>query len=135
MNTRASRPTYPTYVRKTSRWWWTRRAYRRFAAREFTAIFAAMFSLLMLLLLYALSKGPSTWERVVSWLDDPWAMAVSALILLAVLYHTITWFQLTSHVQVVRLGRRVVPRRVVIAGLFVAWVVASVSIVYFTAWF
>jgi fumarate reductase subunit C len=135
VSARDDRPTYPTYVRKISRWWWTRRSYRSFAAREFTSIFAAMFSAVLLLLLFALWRGRSTWERVVSWLDDPWAIAVASVILVVMLYHTVTWFQLTSQVQVVRLGRRVVPRRVVVAALFVAWLVASALVVYFTAWF
>jgi fumarate reductase subunit C len=129
------RSTYPTYVPKLSRWWWLRRSYRSFAAREFTAIFAGAFSLFLLVFLFSLSRGPAAYERLLGWLDSQGAVAVFAVVLVAMLYHTVTWFQLTSRVQIVRLGRYVVPRRIVVAALFAAWIGASVIVAYFHVWY
>ncbi|MEX0832767.1 MAG: fumarate reductase subunit C [Actinomycetota bacterium] len=130
------RSRYPVYVRRIPRTWWLRTGpYRRFAAREFTAVFVAAFSVILLLCLFALSRGREAYEEFLRWLDLPAVVVASALILMATLYHTLTWFKLTAHIQVVRLGRRVVPRDVVTAGLIGTWLVVSAIAAYFYVWF
>jgi fumarate reductase subunit C len=117
---------YPLLVKRPSRVWWLRsRPYRRFAAREATSLFAAAFSLILLTFLFALSQGPRAYEGFLRWLERPGAMVLSAVILAAMLYHVGTWFRLTSHILVVRLGRFVVPRKIVIGGLVTLWLFVS----------
>ena len=109
---------YPVYVPKGSRTWWLRsKAYRRFAAREATSLFAAAFSLILLTFLFALSRGPQAYDGFLRWLERPGTVILSAVILVAILYHVGTWFRLTSHILVIRIGRFVVPRNVVIGAL------------------
>jgi fumarate reductase subunit C len=62
-------------------------------------------------------------------------VALSAVILAALLYHTATWFRLTAHIVVIRLGRRTVPRSVLLAALVVAWVAVSATVAYLHIWF
>jgi fumarate reductase subunit C len=113
-------------VKRPSRTWWLRSgAYRRFAAREATSLFAAAFSLILLTLLISLSRGPRAYQAFLQWLERPGTMALSAAILAAMLYHVGTWFRLTSHILVVRLGRRVLPRKVVVGGLVALWLLVS----------
>ncbi len=127
---------YPVYVKRPSRAWWLRTgAYRRFAAREATSLFAAAFSVILLLLLFALSRGRQAYEGFLRWLEWPGTVALSAVILAAILYHAATWFRLTSHILVLRLGRLVVPRKVVIGGLVALWVLLSGLILYLYALF
>ncbi|MGH2739949.1 MAG: fumarate reductase subunit C [Actinomycetota bacterium] len=127
---------YPVYVRKVPRTWWLRTGpYRRFAAREFTAVFAAAFSIIMLLFLYALSSGPDDFAGFLRWLAIPGVVVLSAVILLATVYHAVTWFRLTSQILVVRLGRRIVPRRAVVVALLAAWVAVSGAVAYLHIWF
>lgn len=121
----------PAYVRPMPRTWWLRtRRYRRFAVRELTSVAVAASSVILLALLFALSRGRDAYEGFLGWLDSPAALALSAIILAGVLYHAITWLGLTAHIQVVRLGRRVVPRRLVLAGLLALWVVVSAIVAY-----
>jgi fumarate reductase subunit C len=130
------RPRYPVHVPKVPRTWWLRTGpYRRFFAREITAVFVAAFSVILLLFLHALSRGPQAYEGFLRWLRLPGVIALSAVILAAVLYHTVTWLRLTAHIQVVRLGRRVVPRSVVFAGLLGVWVITSGIVAYLHIWF
>jgi len=68
-------------------------------------------------------------------LDTPGMVALSALILAALLYHTATWFRLSTYIIVVRLGRRTVPRGVLLAGLVGAWLAVSAAVAYFHIWF
>jgi fumarate reductase subunit C len=127
---------YPAYVPEYPRSWWLHTGpYRRFAAREITSMFAAAFSGLLLLFLFALSRGREAYEGFLRWLKLPAVVAVFVVILVAVLYHMATWFRLTAHIQVVRLSRKVVPKSVVITGLFGTWLLASVIVLYFNIWF
>ncbi len=135
MRTEAPRR-YPVYVPKVPRTWWLRTApYRRFAARELTAVFAAAFSVILLLFLFALSQGREAYEDFLRWLRLPAVVALSSIILVAMLYHAATWFRLTAHIQEVRLGRNVVPRAVVVGVLCGVWIVVSVIVAYLLAWF
>jgi fumarate reductase subunit C len=129
-------PRYPVYVPKTTRTWWLKTwPYRRFAAREFTSMFAAAFSVLMLMFLFALSRGPEEYRGFLNWLKLPGVIAASALILAALLYHMGTWFRLTTHIVVIRIGSRTVSRLVQIGALVVVWLGVSAAIAYFHIWF
>jgi fumarate reductase subunit C len=130
------RPGYPVLVRKVPRAWWLRTGpYRRFFARELTSLFVATFAVILLLLLFALSRGREAYEGFLSWLDLPGVVVLSAVILAAVLYHMATWLRLTAHVQVVRLRGKALRRDTVTAGLVGAWIVVSGVVAYFHIWF
>jgi fumarate reductase subunit C len=127
---------YPVYAKRPSRTWWVRTGpYRRFALREATAVFAGAFSVVLLLLLFALSRGRTAYEGFLRWLQLPAIVALSGVIFVATVYHAATWFRLTSHILVVRLGRRVVPQSVVTFGLVVLWLALSAAVAYVTIWF
>ena len=127
---------YPLYIPKGSRTWWLRTGpNRRFAAREVTSMFSATFSLIMLLFLLALSRGRGAYDGFLRWLDHPWVVAVFVVTLLAVLYHTATWFRLTTKILVIRIAGRTLSPAVIGAGLVVAFIGASALIAYFHVWF
>lgn len=127
---------YPVYVPQPSRTWWLRFGpYRRFAAREITSMFAAIFSGLMLAFLFALSSGQGPYQDFLRFLDTPGMVALSGVILAALLYHAATWFRLTTHIVVIRLGRRTVPRSALLAALVGAWIAVSAAVTYFHIWF
>jgi fumarate reductase subunit C len=127
---------YPLYVPKTPTTWWLKNGpYRRFAAREITSMFAAIFSGLMMLFLLALSRGRDHYEGFLRWLKLPWVVAGFAIILVALLYHTATWFRLSSHIIAVRLRGRLLPRSVIVGALVLAWLAASAFVAYFHIWF
>lgn len=129
------RTPYPVYVKRPARTWWLRTPYRRFAAREATAIFAAAFSVIMLLFLVALSRGPGAYEGFLRWLRLPGIVVLSAVIFVAVVYHALTWFNLSSRILVIRLGGKVVPPKVVVALMLTAWLAISVVVAFFHVWF
>jgi fumarate reductase subunit C len=68
-------------------------------------------------------------------LETPGMIALSAVILAFLLYHTATWFRLSTHILLIRLGRRTVPRGAILALLVGAWLVASAAVAYFHIWF
>jgi succinate dehydrogenase subunit C len=135
VRTESPKPRYPVYVRKVPRTWWLRTGpFRRFAAREITSMFAAAFSGLMLLYMFALSRGRDHYEGFLRWLKLPVVVAVFAVILVALLYHTATWFRLTTRILLIKLGKRTIPRAAIGAGLVAAWLAASAAVLYLHVW-
>ena len=127
---------YPVYVPKLKGAWWARMGpYRLFAAREFSSVFVATFSVIMLVFLWKLSQGRAAYEGFLRWLKLPWVVTGSAIILVALLYHTATWFRLSGHIIAVRLRGRLLPRSVIVGALVVAWLAASALVAYFHIWF
>ena len=65
-------------------------------------------------------------------LASPGWLVFHVVALAFALYHSITWFNLTGVVQVVRVGERQVPPVLVVAGALAAWGVVSLVILF---WF
>ena len=114
------------YRRRMSVWWWLKnRAYARFVARELTSVFVAFFSVLYLWQLRAVAQGPAAYADALARLKTPLFLAVDTVALLFVLFHTITWFNLTPTAMVVRVRGKRVPDTIVAGSNYVAWVVLS----------
>ncbi len=111
-------------------WWLQRRAYLLFMIREITSVFAAGYCVFLLVLLYGLGQGPETYSATLDLLKTPLVVVLQAIMLIFVLYHTITWFNLTPKIVVLRIkGERVSP--LLIAGsIYGGWIVLSLVIAW-----
>ena len=119
-NPRWYRPRVSTY------WWLWRWAYLKFILRELSSVFVAYFVVLILLQLHALRQGPEAYAAFQAWLKTPWVLALNAISLVFVLFHTITWFNLAPRAMVVRMRGKRMPDRWVAGSNYVAWLVVSV---------
>ena len=61
-------------------------------------------------------------------LNSPWSVGLHLVALLMVLYHSITWINLTPKVMVLWRGEDRVDPRWIAAGNYVAWVSLSILI-------
>ena len=114
------------YRRRMSVWWWLKnRAYTKFFVREMTSVFVAFFAILYLWQLRALAQGPDAYARFIARLNTPLFLTVDTVALVFVLFHTITWFNLTPTAMVVRMRGKRVPAEIIIGSEYVAWVLAS----------
>ena len=114
------------YRRRMSVWWWLKnRAYAKFVLREMTSVFVALFAVLYLWQLRALAQGPDAYARFMGRLKTPLFLTVDIVALLFVLFHTITWFNLTPTAMVVRVKGKRVPDTIVAGSNYVVWVVLS----------
>ena len=114
------------YRRRMSVWWWLKnRAYAKFVLREMTSVFVAFFAFLYLWQLRALAEGPDAYARSTAQLKTPLFLVLDTVALLFVLFHTITWFNLTPTAVVVRMKGKRVPDRIVAGSNYVVWVVVS----------
>ncbi len=93
--------------------------------REFSSVFVAAFLVLFLLQIRGLRAGAEVYQEYMERLHEPGWIAFHAVAFLFAMYHSLTWFDLTSKIQVVRLGRTVVNRRIVAGLNILAWLVVS----------
>jgi fumarate reductase subunit C len=121
------------YQKLPTTWWLHNPRYFRFMIREVTSVFIAIFLVVFLVELYQLSKGPDAYSAFVARLSSPGWILFHLVALAFALYHTVTWFNLTGVVQVVRIGDRQVPPAAIVGGTFAAWAVVSIIIFCFLA--
>lgn len=90
-------------------WFLGRAGYRRFMAREMTAFAIAVFLVYLLYWLRALGEGFDAYVRMTELTRNPLSVFVMALVLGAVLYHSITWFNLTPKIMPMYVAEEKVP--------------------------
>ena len=127
------------YTRYHPRWhrervpifWWVRSAsYVKFISRELTSLFVAYAAVLLLVQAWVLGQGAAAHARLWSWLSHPAVLAWHVILLATLLFHTVTWLNLTPQALVLRLGRWRVPKAAVWAGHYAAWLVLSLLIAW-----
>lgn len=116
--------------RMSTFWWLRRRSYLAFILRELSSVFVAWFVVYLLLLVNAADRGAEQYRRFLDWSATPWVLAVNVVAFLLLMYHSITWFNLTPKAAVVRLRGRRVPHGWILASLYLAWAVASALMVW-----
>jgi fumarate reductase subunit C len=119
------------YRRRMSVWWWLKdRAYMKFVVRELTSVFVAYFAVLFLWQIRAVTHGPDAYAQFMARLKTPLFLTINIVAFLFVLYHTITWFNLTPTAMVVRVRGKRVPDTIVAGSNYVAWVIVSVIVAW-----
>lgn len=111
------------YVRPVKAGWWHRNPFFvRYMAREMTAPFVALYALVLLAGLVCLAAGRDAWNAYVELLRTPLSMALHALLVAVLAYHTFTWFAIMPKTMppIVLGGRKVEPASITSAGLVVA---------------
>jgi len=115
------------YIRPMpSNWWLKRRSYFLFMVRELTCVFVGGYALFLLVLASRLGDAVG----FVALLKNPLVVVLQLIALPMVLYHTVTWLNLTPKVLVVWRGEtRVSP--ILIAGVhYLAWIAVSLVVLW-----
>ena len=119
-----------TYHRPVSNiWWLKRKPYILFMIRELTSVFVAGYCIFLLVLVYKLTQGAEAYDNLMTILKSPSSVALHLVTLSFVLYHTITWFNLTPKILVLYRGEERIPQGLVAGVFYAGWVVVSVIIV------
>jgi len=106
--------------------WWNRALpYRLFLLRELSAVFVAIYMVLLLLLVRQVREGERAFADYLDVLQNPLLIAFHVVALLFVLLHTVTWFQAMPKGLPLKIGDRRIPPLQLIAGNYVVWAVAS----------
>jgi len=119
------------YRRRVSVWWWLQKwSYTGFVLRELTSVFVAFSALVYLWQLRALTQGPGAYGQFLARLRTPLFLIVDTVAFIFVLFHAITWFNLTPKAMVLRLRGKRVPDWVIV-GLNYAACLALSGVVAF----
>lgn len=111
-------------------WWLAKFAYAKFITRELTSLAVAYTAVVLLVQVAAVARGPETYARFQQFLAAPAAVALHGVVLLFLLFHTLTWLGLAPQAMVVRLAGRRLPDGVILAAHYVAWLAASALVVW-----
>jgi fumarate reductase subunit C len=119
------------YRRRVSVWWWLKNpSYARFVLRELTSVFVAFFAVVYLWQLQALGQGPEAYGRFLARLRTPLFLALNTVAFLFVLFHAITWLNLTPKAMVLRFRGKRVPDSVILGLNYAAWLVLSGAVAF-----
>ena len=117
------------YRKRVSTYWWLQRwEYLRFVLREISSVFVAWFVVLTLIQIYAASRGSAAYSEFLDFLKNPFVIAFNLISFLFVVYHSITWFNLSARAMSIRVGGKKVPGFLISGPNFVAWLIISAVI-------
>ena len=120
------------YRTRVSTYWWLHQwSFLKFVLRELSSIFVAFFVVTTLLQLRALSQGAQAYADFQKWMKNPVLIALDAISLFFVVFHTVTWFHLAPRAMAVRLRGKRVPELLIIAANYAAWLVVSGVVAWF----
>ena len=123
-----------TYVRPMAGWYRRNPRFMAYILREGTSVFVALYAVILLWGLTALSGGAESYERWLAFLASPLSVLLHLVILAAAVYHTYTWFQVAPKATPpLMLGTKSVPDSAIIGGGYAAAVVVSLVILV-VAW-
>lgn len=115
------------YTRKMpATWWLKKRAYFWFMIRELTAVLMAVYCVILLVMLWKIKHGGEAYDLfLLDILQNQWSVGFHFILLVASLYHMVTWFALVPKALVIRLGEEKVPSFFLIGAHWLAWFVVS----------
>jgi fumarate reductase subunit C len=111
-------------------WWLSRRSYTLFVLRELSSVFVAWTVVYLLLLVRAVVGGAGPYQRFLDWSASPWLVALNAVALAFVLYHAVTFVNLTPQAMVVKLRHRRVPPRLLAGSIYLTWLLVSAFLLW-----
>ena len=98
------------YVRPMAGWWRRNPYFMRYMVREASAVFLAVYAVILLAGVYRLSQGAAAYEAWLAALRNPLAIVFHGIALLAVAYHAYTWWKvMPKTMPMLHLGGRRIP--------------------------
>ena len=129
-------PKYELYRPKSYRkrfpifWWLERFSYVKFITRELTSLAVGYAAILLITQVWFLSQGEQDYERFLSFLRSPAVLVFHGLVVLALLFHSVTWLNLAPRALVLHVGGKRLPDAAVLAGHYAAWLGATALLVW-----
>ncbi len=133
----AVNPSYKLYHPKWYRerypifWWLQKFAYGKFITRELTSLAVGYAAVLLMVEIWVVSKGQEAYTRFQELLVSPPVLIFHGVVLLFLLFHSVTWLNLAPKALVLHLGRKRIPDAVVLFGHYAAWLVATALVVWY----
>jgi fumarate reductase subunit C len=111
------------FHRPQPRYWWAHRPYLAYTLRELTGVAVALYGAILLAGLVCLWRGLQAFDVYRQVLASGWSLLVHLVLLAAMLWHVVTWFQILPKTmpKLILGGQLVPPRRVTAMALLLAF--------------
>lgn len=116
------------YVREMKRTWWKDHPFYSFyMVREATVLPLILFTLFLTVGLGSLVKGPEAWQTWLDFMANPLIIAINLVALAGSLFHAQTFFSMMPQVVPIRLGGKLVDKKIIVLAQWAA--VAFISLI------
>ena len=120
-----------TYIRPVSNTWWLeKKQYILFVIRELTSIFVAGYCLFLLFFILKIGDENENYNLLIIFLKSPLILILHLISFPFILYHTITWFNLTPKIMVLQIGEEKVPKELIAGLVYIIWGFLSVILIW-----
>ena len=118
------------YVRPLSptTWFLTQARYKRYMAREVTCLFIFAYTFLLIMGLKRLAEGPDAFNAFVQALGSPLGVLFNLAVLIAAVYHSTSWFNVTPQAMPIQRGEEFVPGKIIVGAHYALWAVVSLIV-------
>ena len=97
-------------------------------AREVTCLFIFAYTFLLVWGLKRLSEGPDAFNAFVQALGSPLGVLFNLVVLIAAVYHSTSWFNVTPQAMPIQRGEEFVPGKIIVGAHYALWAVASLIV-------
>ncbi len=119
------------YVREMTRTWWAESPfYRMYILREATVLPLLFFTLSLTFGLACLVMGESAWENWLAFMANPFVIAMNLVALLGSLFHAQTFFSMMPQVMPIRIGGKLLNKKVIVFAQWMAVIVISAIVLF-----
>ncbi len=118
----------------SSTWWLAKNNYILFMCREATAVFVWLYLVFYLSQLAKLGGDVGAYTQFLDGRSSFLWILFHVVALIAAIYHSATWFNLTPKVIVVRRGEEKVPDGLIIGPHYAGWIGLSLAIIFIVLW-
>ena len=118
------------YVRSLSKtgWFLTQPRYKRYMAREVTCLFIFAYTFLLICGLRRLAEGADAFQGFLNALHSPLGVLFNLAVLIAAVYHSTSWFNVTPQAMPIMRGEEFVPGNIIVGAHYAVWAVVSLIV-------
>lgn len=119
---------YVRTINKTS-WFFRQPRYMYYMLREVTSLFIGAYTLLLIIVLRQITEGPEAFQIFLEWLlYHPLMITFNVITLIASIYHSITWFNVTPQALRIQWGVTIVSGKIIISIHYLLWIILSITL-------
>src|ERR1043166_8191499 len=109
-------------------WWLHNRQLKLFMVRELTSVFVAGYAVLLLVMVWRRGQDRSAFQEFFQALGSAPSIVLQLIALAFVLYHCVTWFNLTPKVIILRQGEEKVSPVLIAGAHYALWLIVSILV-------
>lgn len=106
------------YKREMSRftWFMTHARYKSYMVHEISAVFVAIYAIMLIFGLFRLGEGPEAWQGWVDYVTSPRGVIIHLTVFVFSLIHTAAWFKAVPQAMRIQLGDSFVPGKLIVGA-------------------